>query len=57
MFEALLAQENLVLTRADRQRLLEQIVAEILGLGPIQPLMGDETITEVMVNGPNAFYI
>ena len=57
MFEALLAQENLVLTRADRQRLLEQIVAEILGLGPIQPLMGDETITEVMVNGPNAVYI
>jgi pilus assembly protein CpaF len=57
MFEAIIARENLVLTRADRQRLLEQIVAEILGLGPIQPLMGDETITEVMVNGPNAVYI
>ncbi|NIV38470.1 MAG: CpaF family protein, partial [Anaerolineae bacterium] len=43
MFDALLTQENLVLSRADRQRLLEQIIAEILGLGPIQPLMADDT--------------
>jgi len=57
MFDALLAQESLSLTRADRQRLLEQIVAEILGLGPIEPLLADDTITEVMVNGPQAVYI
>ena len=57
MFDALLVQENLILTRADRQRLLEQIVAEILGYGPIEPLLADDSITEVMVNGPNAVYI
>jgi pilus assembly protein CpaF len=57
MFDALLAQENLILTRADKQRLLDQIVAEILGLGPIEKLMDDDGITEVMVNGPNAVYI
>jgi pilus assembly protein CpaF len=57
MFDALLAQESLSLTRADRQRLLEQIVAEILGLGPIEPLLADDSITEVMVNGPQAVYI
>ncbi|MFN2241155.1 MAG: ATPase, T2SS/T4P/T4SS family, partial [Anaerolineae bacterium] len=57
MFDALLAQENLILTRADKQRLLDQIVAEILGLGPIEKLMDDDSITEVMVNGPNAVYI
>jgi pilus assembly protein CpaF len=57
MFDALLTQENLMLTRADRQRLLEQIIAEILGYGPIEGLLGDDTITEVMVNGPNAVYI
>jgi pilus assembly protein CpaF len=57
MFDALLTQENLILTRADRQKLLEQIVAEILGYGPIEGLLGDDTITEVMVNGPNAVYI
>jgi pilus assembly protein CpaF len=57
MFDALLTQENLILTRADRQKLLEQIVAEILGYGPIEGLLADDTITEVMVNGPNAVYI
>ncbi|HSR29925.1 MAG TPA: CpaF family protein, partial [Anaerolineae bacterium] len=43
MFDALLVQENLILTRADRQRLLEQIVAEILGYGPIEPLLADDS--------------
>jgi pilus assembly protein CpaF len=57
MFDALLTQENLILTRADRQKLLEQIVAEILGYGPIEGLLADDTITEVMVNGPYAVYI
>jgi pilus assembly protein CpaF len=37
--------------------LFEQIVAEILGFGPIEPFLADETITEVMVNGPKNIYI
>jgi pilus assembly protein CpaF len=45
MYDTMLAQENLVLNRNDRQRLLEQIVAEILGLGPIEPLLDDDSIT------------
>jgi len=57
MYDAMLAEENLVLGRADRQRLLEQIVAEILGYGPIEPLLADDTVTEVMVNGPGAVYV
>jgi pilus assembly protein CpaF len=57
MYDSMLAQENLILGRADRQRLLEQIVAEILGYGPIEPLLADDTVTEIMVNGPNAVYI
>ena len=57
MYDTLLTQENLILGRADRQRLLEQIVAEILGYGPIEPLLADDTITEIMVNGPGAVYI
>ncbi len=57
MYDATLAQENLVLSRNDRQRLLEQIVAEILGLGPIEPLLADDSITEIMVNGPTSVYI
>jgi pilus assembly protein CpaF len=57
MFDEMLVQENLIIGRADRQRLLEQIVAEIMGFGPIEPLLADDSITEVMVNGPNAVYI
>jgi pilus assembly protein CpaF len=57
MFDNILEQENLTLSRTERYRLFEQIVAEILGLGPIDPLLKDETITEIMVNGPGKVYI
>jgi pilus assembly protein CpaF len=57
LFEQVLAEENIVLSRPERQRLFEQISAEILGFGPIQPLLEDETITEVMVNGAKNIYI
>jgi pilus assembly protein CpaF len=49
--------EGLALTRAERTRMLEQITDEIVGLGPLEPLLRDETITEVMVNGPRQIYI
>jgi pilus assembly protein CpaF len=57
MYDGMLVQENMILGRADRQRLLEQIVAEILGYGPIEPLLAADDITEIMVNGPNSVYI
>jgi pilus assembly protein CpaF len=37
--------------------MLEQITDEILGLGPLEPLLRDDTITELMVNGPQQVYI
>jgi len=57
MFEQVLAEENIVLSRPERQRLFEQISADILGYGPIQPLLEDDTITEVMVNGSKNIYV
>jgi pilus assembly protein CpaF len=57
LFEQVLAEENIVLTRQERQRLFEQIAAEILGLGPLQPLLEDQSITEIMVNGAKNIYI
>ncbi len=57
MFEMILMEENIVLSRNERRRLFEQIVAEILGLGPLEPLLADEAITEIMVNGPKSIYV
>jgi pilus assembly protein CpaF len=55
--DQVLAQENIVLSRADRSRLFEGVVAELLAYGPIEPLLHDETVTEVMVNGPDQVWI
>jgi len=57
MYEDILAEERVVLSRPERQQLFEQIVAEILGLGPLEPFLADDSITEIMVNGPEDVYI
>lgn len=57
LFDQILIDENFVLSRAEKSRLFEQIAAEILGLGPLQPLLEDDTITEIMVNGPRNIYV
>ena len=57
LFEQVLSEENTVLSRPEKHRLFEQIVAEIIGLGPLQPLLEDESITEIMVNGAKNIYI
>ncbi|MEP6638175.1 MAG: ATPase, T2SS/T4P/T4SS family [Chloroflexota bacterium] len=46
-----------LLMKDERARLVDQAAAEITGLGPLEPLLADNTITEVMVNGPNHIYI
>jgi pilus assembly protein CpaF len=57
LFDQILAEENLVLSRAERQRLFENIVSEILGYGPIEPLLADDSVTEIMVNGAKQIYV
>ena len=57
MYNNILAEDHIVLSRTERQRLFEQIVAEILGYGPLQPFLADPTITEVMVNGAKNIYV
>src|SRR5207247_11366117 len=57
MFNKYIDEEGIVVTRVERQRMLEQILDEILGFGPIEPLLKDDTITEVMVNGPFRTYV
>ena len=57
LFPQVMAEERVVMTRTERVLLFDQVVAEILGLGPIEQLLQDNTITEVMVNGPTDIYI
>ncbi|UCC87194.1 MAG: CpaF family protein [Anaerolineales bacterium] len=57
MYDQILSQEGTILTRQERQRLFEQIVAEILGFGPLEPLLADESVTEIMVNGGQKIFI
>jgi pilus assembly protein CpaF len=56
LFEQILTEESIVLSRQEKHRLFEQIAAEILGFGPLEPLLGDNEITEVMVNGAKSVY-
>lgn len=57
LFNQVLAEENLIYTRSNRTRLLDWVVADILGYGPLEPLLQDSSITEVMVNGPKNVYM
>jgi len=57
MFENMLLQEQIVITRSEKKRLFETIVAEILGYGPLEQFLNIEGITEIMVNGPKDIFI
>ena len=57
MFEAMLAEESIVLTRNEKRRLFEQIVAEILGYGPLEQFLNTQGVTEIMVNGPKNVFV
>ena len=57
LFSQILNEENMLLNKSERDRLFESVVADILGLGPLDALMKDDTISEVMVNGPKMVFI
>jgi pilus assembly protein CpaF len=50
-------QERLALTGAERQALVQSVTDDVLGYGPIDKLLRDDTLTEVMINGPDHIYI
>ncbi len=56
-FTRILEQQGIILNRQDRNKLFEAIAAEILGFGPIEPLLKDDSVTEIMVNGPRQVYV
>src|SRR6266513_3729511 len=52
-----LALDRTPLTRDERRQVTREITDDILGYGPLEPFLHDETVSEVMVNGPDAIYI
>jgi pilus assembly protein CpaF len=55
--ESLIAAEGIPLTRVERERLVLEIQHETLGLGPLEPLLQDPEIADILVNGPAQVYI
>ena len=53
----LLVETRIQLNGAERQELVVRLLDDMLGLGPLEPLLADETISEIMVNGPKQVYI
>ncbi|HHX27191.1 MAG TPA: CpaF family protein, partial [Firmicutes bacterium] len=52
-----LDEETVPLMRSEKVRIITEVIDDVMGFGPITPLLGDETITEIMVNGPYSVYI
>jgi pilus assembly protein CpaF len=46
-----------LLSEAERERLVNEIIDEALGLGPIEPLLRDPTVSDILINGPNTVYV
>ena len=57
LIDDIITREKFSITRVERQGLVEDIVHEVTGLGPLEPLLLDPTITEIMVNGPHNTFI
>ena len=52
-----IAQHGFAVTRDERVRLVDEMADDVTGFGPLEPYLHDESITEVMVNGPKHVYI
>jgi pilus assembly protein CpaF len=46
-----------LLNRTERDRMVNEVLDETFGLGPLEPLLNDSSITDILVNGPNTVYV
>ena len=53
----LLEQQSTPLSKVDRERLIEEIAYEVLGLGPLDPLLNDHNVSDILINGPDSIYV
>jgi pilus assembly protein CpaF len=55
--EKLVLDEGVPMTLAERERIIEEVLDEVFGLGPLEPLLQDATISDILVNSHDAVYI
>src|SRR5271156_3720774 len=57
VIQQLIGEENIPLSSAERDRLAQEVLDEVFGLGPLEPLLQDRTINDILVNTYNAVYV
>ncbi len=57
MVEKLLSESGVALNAAEHKRMIEDIQNEVMGLGPLEPLLADPTVSDILVNGPGKVYV
>jgi pilus assembly protein CpaF len=55
--ESILDEENVLVSKSERNRIITDVINETIGFGPISPLIQDPAISEIMVNGPYKVYV
>ncbi|MDZ4802364.1 MAG: CpaF family protein [Bryobacteraceae bacterium] len=55
--ERLLREDRIPMTVSERDRLIEEVLDEVFGLGPLEPLLKDPTISDILVNGYDSVYV
>ncbi len=57
LVQNIIDQEAGFISRADRNKIVSEIIDEVVGFGPINPLIQDPGVSEIMVNGPDKVYV
>lgn len=57
LVEKLLTESGVALNSTEHQRMIEDIQNEVMGLGPLEPLLADPTVSDILVNGPRKIYV
>jgi len=57
LVEKLLQESGAALNAAERRQLIQDILDEVMGLGPLEPLLADPSVSDILVNGPHQVYV
>ncbi|MDQ3813202.1 MAG: CpaF family protein [Armatimonadota bacterium] len=57
MINRVIQEERIAMSRSERASLIVELQHEIIGLGPLEPLLNDPEVDEIMVNGPDKIYV